>query len=352
MMQPTVSAEPPTVEVAGGEPEVDLLIVGAGPVGLYGTYYAGFRGLSVAVLDSLPEPGGQISALYPEKSIRDVAGFASVRGQELVDRLVEQAASANPRYLLGQEATELHRDGDLWRVGTRSGLAIRGRAVLITAGVGSITPRPLPCAPERHPAGLMYFVPRLDVFDGADVVVIGGGDSAVDWALEALPRANSVCLVHRRSTFRASAQAVQQLRRSRCRLILDAEVTKLCGAERVEAVELRSRDEQQTQTVKATVVVAALGFIMRLGPIANWGLPLQGKKMRVDGLMRTGLPGVFAAGDIVTYEGKIGLISVGFGEAAIAVNAAAAELRPNAGLMPMHSTALDQVGPVASVEVG
>lgn len=318
--------------------DVDLLLIGAGPAGLYGAYYAGFRGLRTAVLDAQPQLGGQISAIYPEKNIYDVAGLPAVRGQQLVDGLVSQAAQFDPTYVLGEQAVELERSGQRWTVRTATGRRIRAGAIVITSGVGTVTPRPLPCPAENFlDRGLCYFVPRLDVLDGKDVVVVGGGDSAVDWALAALPRATSVTLVHRRQQFRAHEHSVRLLQDSACRLVLDAAVDAVHGNGHVEGVEVRVKGAE-SQVLPAQVVVAALGFLMNLGPIKDWGLELDGRSIRVDTAMRTNLDGIYAAGDVTTYPGKVKLISVGFGEVATAVNNAAVALDPDASLAPGHSS--------------
>ena len=179
--------------------QVDVLIVGAGPVGLFGAYYAGVRTLATAVLDSLEEPGGQITAMYPEKAIFDVAGFPAIRGRDLVDQLLKQAAPFNPRYMLGHQAVGLER-GDLgFAVTTGSGHRIECRAIVITGGIGTFTPRPLPTGSEYLGRGLVHFVPDPSVYTDQDVVVVGGGDSALDWALMLEPIARSVTVVHRRA---------------------------------------------------------------------------------------------------------------------------------------------------------
>jgi thioredoxin reductase len=320
-----------------GEHTVDLAIIGAGPVGLYGGYYAGFRGLSVAVVDALPQVGGQVAALYPEKSIYDIAGLPAVRGQDLVDGLARQAAPFNPQYLLGTQAQRLEPAGPGWRVTTSDGRSIRAGAVIITGGVGTVSPRPLPCGEEFLGRGLEYFVPRLSAFDGKDVVVIGGGDSAVDWALAAVDRAASVTLVHRRRTFRAHAYSVHQLEAADCRLLYDSQVTAVHGGDSVEAVTVQAAGAEPVR-LPAQLVVAALGFVMQLGPIEDWGLDIDLRSIRVGTSMATNLPGVYAAGDITTYPGKVKLIAVGFGEVATAVNNAAAYLDPSAAVFPGHST--------------
>lgn len=321
---------------------VDVLIVGAGPVGLYGVYYAGVRGLSVAVVDSLPEPGGQVTAMYPEKPIYDIAGFPSVRGRDLVDNLIRQAARYHPTYLLGEQAHDLVRadtaDGrQRWRVHTASGTTIDCGAIVVTGGIGTFTPRPLPAGEDLLGRGLSYFVPSLADFAGEDVVVVGGGDSACDWTLALEPIARSVTLVHRRKAFRAHAATVQAVRASRARVITDAQVTAIHGQERVEKVEVRGADG--VEVLPAQRVVAALGFLADLGPIRGWGLDLHDNRhIVVDSRMATSRPGIYAAGDISDYPGKVRLIAVGFGEVATAVNNAAVYLDPEAMLFPGHSS--------------
>ena len=318
--------------------DVDLLLVGAGPVGLYGAFYAGVRGLSTAILDSLPEPGGQVSAMYPEKPIYDVAGFPSVRGRDLVEGLVTQAAQYDPTYLLGDPAVTLDDEpGGRLRVTTASGRQVRCGALVLTGGIGTFTPRPLPAGEEFLGRGLAYFVPRLADCAGADVVIVGGGDSACDWALALRGIANSVTVVHRRKAFRAHAAAVDAVRA--CSTVLvDAELTAVLGGAVVDAVEVTVRGADPV-VLPCQKVVAALGFLADLGPVREWGLELHDNRhVVVDTRMRTSRPGVYAAGDITDYDGKVRLISVGFGEVATAVNNAAVALDPEAQLFPGHST--------------
>jgi thioredoxin reductase (NADPH) len=318
--------------------ETDLLIVGAGPTGLYAAYYAGFRGLRTVVLDSLPEVGGQVTAMYPEKMIYDVAGFPAVKGQTLVDALAEQAAPFAPVYLLGNRAEQLAHDDEGVTVTCASGLAVRAKVVLISGGIGTFSPRPLPAADEFVGTGVRYFVPRLDELSGLDVLIIGGGDSAFDWAQSLEPLARSVTLVHRRDKFRAHQHTVDKVLASRTTVITSAEVTKLHGAGAVEGAEIVAKADGVARTVDCQAVVAALGFIADLGPMSRWGLEQRKRHILVDSSMRTNLHRVFAAGDIADYDGKVKLIATGFGEAATAVNNAMTVVDPSAHVFPGHSS--------------
>lgn len=316
--------------------ETDLLVIGAGPTGLFATYYAGFRGMRVAVVDSLPELGGQITAMYPEKQILDVAGFPSVKGRELVEGLVEQASTASPTYLLDRTAQSLVEDDDGVTVGLDDGTEVRAKAVLITAGIGKFSPRPLPAGEGWQGRGLEFFVPSFQPYVGKDVVIVGGGDSAFDWALHLEPIAGSVTLVHRRDAFRAHERTVEAVRSSSVEIVTKAEVSALHGNGTVESVDITVDGETSTRPAQA--VVAALGFIADLGPIQQWGIEVEKRHVVVDSSMRTNLARVFAAGDITEYPGKVRLIAVGFGEAATAVNNAAVVIDPNARVFPGHSS--------------
>jgi thioredoxin reductase (NADPH) len=320
---------------------VDLLVIGAGPTGLYGAYYAGFRGLSVAVADALPEVGGQITALYPEKLIYDVAGFPAVRGQDLVDRLAEQAGRWNPIYLLGHGVTRLDDAGEHIVATTDAGARITAGSVLVCGGIGNFVPRELPVGSDYLGRGLRYFVPRLDELSGQDVVVVGGGDSALDWALSLEPIASSVTVVHRRTRFRAHERTVEQVHASSVRVLTPYEVEKISGggpADGAVSEVVVARSDGDRISLPAQSVVAALGFIADLGPIEQWGLELRRRRILVDRTMRTSRQRVFAAGDIADHDGKVSLISIGFGEAALAVNHIASLLDPACSLAPGHSS--------------
>ncbi len=316
----------------------DMLIVGAGPVGLYAAYYAGFRGFSTIVCDTLPEIGGQISAMYPEKLIFDVAGFPAVRGRDLVEGLAAQAETYRPSYVLGEQAMALEQTDDGVRVTTSAGNVMEAKVLLITGGIGAFKPRPLPAADAFTGQGIVFFVPKLDVHAGHDVVIVGGGDSAFDWALSLHPIAKSITLVHRREAFRAHAGTVDRVRDLGIRLITSSEVTAIEGDATVTGVEVTHKQTGERTHVPADTVVAALGFIASIGPLADWGLDLDKRRLVVDTTMATNNPRVYAAGDIATYPGKVPLISVGFGEAALAVNNSAPHIDPTHGVFPGHSS--------------
>lgn len=321
--------------MADGVKSVDLLIVGAGPVGLFGAYYAGVRTLKTAVLDSLEEPGGQITAMYPEKAIFDVAGFPAIRGRELVDELVKQAAPFDPDYVLGHQAVGLERGDGTFAVTTSQGLRIESRAIVITGGIGTFSPRPLPAGEEFVGRGVVHFVPDPSVYEGLNVVVVGGGDSAVDWALMLEPIAKSVTLVHRRAQFRAHPHSVELVRASTVKILTDAQISGLLGSPALFEAQVSVNGD--TTSLPCDKLVAALGFTANLGPLLEWGIEIVGRRhIKVDTKGATSVPGVYAAGDIVDYDGKVRLIATGFGEVATAVNNAAAYLNPDVSAFPGH----------------
>jgi ferredoxin/flavodoxin---NADP+ reductase len=329
---------------AGRDVQVDLLVVGAGPAGLYAAYYAGFRGLRTAVVDSLPEPGGQVTALYPEKQIYDVAALPAVKGRDLVAGLVQQAARFSPVYVLGERAETLTnesggrpRAGDRFLVTTDKGTRVHCGAVVITGGIGTFTPRPLPGGAAWEGRGLSYVVKEIAAHAGQDVVIVGGGDSAVDWALALDGVAASVTVVHRRRNFRAHAASVADMQAGTAVVLTDAQVARLEGDQALHTVHVQHKDGSLTEH-RAHAVIAALGFTADIGPLETWGIEILDRKIAVDTSMRTRVPGVYSAGDITEYPGKVRLISVGFGEAATAVNNAATYLDPDQPLFPGHSS--------------
>jgi thioredoxin reductase len=317
----------------------DILIVGAGPTGLYGAYCAGFRGLSTVVVDALPECGGQITALYPEKEIRDIAAVPGARGRDVVAALKEQADAYEPTYLLGREAVAMvHSAGGRPQVTLSDGTVVDAGAVVLTAGIGTFTPRTLPAGEDFLGRGLSYFVPDPTEHADRDVLVVGGGDSAVDWALALRPIARSVTLVHRRSQFRAHAASVREVHECGAEIVVNAQVAALTGDEWLREAHLRVDGEDEVRVLKTDAVVAALGFISNLGPLLEWGIELERRTIVVDTRMRTTVDRIYAAGDVTAYPGKIRLMSVGFGEVVTAVSNAAVAMDPSLPLFPGHST--------------
>lgn len=318
----------------------DVTIVGGGPAGLFGAYYAGFRALRTKIIDSLNELGGQVTALYPEKYILDVAGFPKILGKDLVKALVEQASQYSPTVCLGEQVRDLAREADgTLRLVTDKG-EHRTRVVILGIGFGMFSPKKLPAegAERFQGKGLEYFVKTPEDYRGRNVLIIGGGDSAVDWALHLQPIAKSVFLVHRRDGFRAHEDSMKKLMASPVRVKTFFEVKKVLGNGEVQGAVVFHNKTMQEEVLAVDAVVALLGFETDLGPLARWGLELEGRSIKVNTRMETSLPGVYAVGDVAAYLGKVKLIATGFGEAATAVNNAAAYINPKAAVFPGHSS--------------
>jgi thioredoxin reductase (NADPH) len=327
---------------ANGRNLHDVTIIGTGPTGLFAAYYAGFRGLRVRLIDSMPEFGGQITALYPEKYIYDVAGFPRVLGKDLVRSLVEQALQYKPTVCLDEKVQEFHAEGPrLIRLGTNRGVHWT-RTVFITVGLGMFTPRKLPNAAlaRFEGKGLAYFVRDREEYRGADLLVIGGGDSAFDWCLNLEGIARSITLIHRRDRFRAFEDSVKKVMESSVQVRTFTELQDIEGPDRVEGVIVIDTRSRQLTNLPVNRVLACLGFSSNLGPLKTWGLTLEDNAIVANTKGETNLPGVYAAGDVATYPGKVKLIATGFGEAATAVNNAAAYINPSLRVFPGHSSTL------------
>ncbi|MGV9796740.1 NAD(P)/FAD-dependent oxidoreductase [Mycobacterium sp. NPDC003449] len=329
----------------------DIAVIGAGPVGLFAAYYAGFRSRTVAVIDALPVVGGQVTAMYPEKAIHDVAGFPAIPGRELIAGLELQASQFDPQYVLGERAESIeHGDGNQpsgVRIHTDQGTVIDAGAVIIASGVGGFTPRPLPSGTGLKDHDVAHFVTAPTQFQGRDAVIVGGGDSALDWALTLYPIANSVTVVHRRADFRAHEHSVASARQAGIRLLTRSKIVGSRYGTDLESVTIH-RDSGNSMTVPCHRVIAALGFTAALGPLLTWDLGISDNRhIPVDSTMSTIAPRIFAAGDITTHPGKVPLIAVGFGEAATAVSNACRLLDPAEPLFGGHST--DRAMPAPAV---
>jgi ferredoxin/flavodoxin---NADP+ reductase len=321
----------------------DITIIGGGPTGLFTAFYGGMRQASVKIIESLPQLGGQLSALYPEKYIYDVAGFPKIRAQELIDNLKEQMAKFNPTVCLEQSVEKLEKMEDgTFKLTTNKEIHY-SKTVIITAGNGAFQPRrlELESAAQYEGKNLHYFIDDLNKFAGKKVLVCGGGDSAVDWALMLEPIAEKVTIVHRRDKFRAHEHSVENLMKSKVEIKTPFVPAELIGdQDGIKQVVLEEVKEGTRETIDVDAVIVNYGFVSSLGPIKEWGLEIEKNSIKVNSKMETNIPGVYAAGDICTYEGKVKLIACGFGEAPTAVNNAKAYIDPNAKVQPLHSTSM------------
>lgn len=326
-------------------PLVDLLIIGGGPTGLFGAFYAGLRQMSVKILDSLEALGGQLVTLYPEKYIYDVAGFPRIIAKDLARNLIEQATQYGPAVCLGEQVTKLEYDqtARIYTVRTVRG-AHPARAILIAAGIGSFAPKTLPLSNARQYEGhgLHYFVRDLATFRGRRILIVGGGDSAVDWANTLSDIATSITLIHRRDQFRAHEDSVRRMKQGPTKLVLFHELKAIGGETKIEWATIYDNRSKDDHTMEVDDVVVNIGFLNTLGPIKDWGLELDGNCIRVDSTMRTSRPGIFAAGDIVAYAGKLKLIATGFGEACTGVNYSKTWIDPAAKAFPGHSSEMSR----------
>src|SRR5687768_10298225 len=279
---------------------VDLAIVGAGPTGLFAGFYAGLRQMSVAIIDSLDVLGGQLVTLYPEKYIYDVPGFPRVLAKDLAHNLIEQGTQYGPKTYLGEKVNDLlFDDRDRTFTITTSKSAHRARAILVAAGVGSFQPKllPLPDSERFLGRGLQYAVKEVNAFRGKKVLIVGGGDSAVDWAnMLAPPVAAELTLIHRRDAFRAHEDSVAKMRQTPARIKTFYELKSIEGNGRAEKAVIYDNRSKQEETIAVDEIVVNIGFDSTLGPIRNWGLETEGGQIKVDGMMQTSRAGVFGAG--------------------------------------------------------
>jgi thioredoxin reductase (NADPH) len=306
----------------------DICIIGAGPVGLFAVFECGMLKMHCHVVDALDMTGGQCAALYPEKPIYDIPGHPAIDAAELIGKLEHQAAPFKPVYHFGRRVEALTASGDRWRVELDDGSAIEARAVIIAAGVGAFGPNkpPLDGLERYEGRGVHYLVKRREDFRGQRIVIAGGGDSAVDWALSLAEVAAQVFMVHRRPKFRAAPQSVTRMeglaKAGRIELVVPYQLARLEGADgRLSGVVVATLDGQE-RLLPADALLPFFGLAMNLGPIAQWGLALDHGHIKVDpSTCAASRPGIFAIGDIARYPGKLKLILCGFSEAAMAAHA-------------------------------
>ena len=324
----------------------DITIIGAGPTGLFAQFYAGMRQVSAQIIDALPEAGGQLTALYPEKYIFDVAGFPQILAKDLVKALVEQNKRFDGAVHLGQQVTGLEQDGDGFVLVTKTD-RFPTKAIVIAAGIGAFSPRKLPqqAATPWYGKGIDDVVTDPEKYRGRRVLIIGGGDSAFDWGVQLLPRAKSVTIIHRTDRFRAHDATVNEYKAAvaagKASLHVFHELQDLVcknGPDRFSHVMIRDVKAKTSTEIEADAVLPLLGFVSDMGAIAEWGLKIEKDEITVNSQMETGRPGIYAAGDVTTYPGKLKLIALGFSEAAIAVNQAVHHIYPEKKVAPGHSS--------------
>lgn len=324
----------------------DLTIIGGGPTGLAAVFRAGMHEATARIIEVLPNLGGQMTALYPEKFVYDVFGLPKILARDLAKNLEEQALQFRPEIHLGELAANLRyvetEGAKLIEVTTARG-AYLSRAVIITSGNGIITPRKLPNerAEEFEGKGIVYAVQRKEDFRNQRVVIVGGGDSAADWVLNLAEVAAEITMIHRSNDFAAHPSSMREIMqlasRGRVKVYTSTIIDELHGNEHLEAITIRDWRQNQ-QRLELDVMLPMIGFKINLGPIANWGIALEDKHIKVDQRMRTNLAGVFAAGDVATFPGKIKLIATGFAEAAMAVKSALEYIHPEEKVRVAYSS--------------
>jgi thioredoxin reductase (NADPH) len=324
--------------------QVDITIIGGGPTGLFALFYAGMRGVSAQIVDALPQLGGQLTALYPEKYIFDVGGFPKVLAKDFVRGLSEQALQFKAPAHLNEIIMGLERHDDHFVLKT-AGSDFPSKAIVIAAGIGAFSPRRLP-QEVAHPwygRGIYDVVTDPEAFRGQRIMIIGGGDTAFDWAHQLLGRAAAITLVHRSDRFRAHAATVNEVQRAvmegRMAMHTFHELNDILSDNgRLTGVVLTDKKSKSQREVPCDVILPMLGYVSDLGALVEWGLTLEKDEIVVNSCMETGQPGIYAAGDVTTFPGKLKLIASGFGEAATAVNQAVHWIHPEKKVTPGHSS--------------
>ena len=330
----------------GHTQQTDVIIIGAGPVGLFSVFECGMVRLNCHVVDVLDDAGGQCTALYPEKPIYDIPGFPRIEAAELIVRLKAQAAAFRPVYHLGEQVQALEAlTGGFWRVTTSKGTVLQARAVIIAAGVGAFGPNrpPLEGIEAYEGKSVFYYVTQRETFRGKRVVIAGGGDTAVDWAISLSDVASRVSVIHRRDRFRAAPESEARLKAlakaGKVDLVVPYQLQGLEGNDGQLTAVIAATLDGAARRIDADVLLPFFGLSMSLGPIADWGLALERNQIAVEpSTAATSKPGIFAVGDVVTYPGKLKLILTGFAEAAIAARSAYALIRPETPLHFEYST--------------
>lgn len=325
--------------------QTDILIIGAGPTGLFMVFEAGLLKLRCHIIDALPQPGGQLAELYPKKPIFDIPGYPSVGAGELIDNLMEQIKQFEPGFTLNEVAETIDKQEDgSFIVTTNRGTKHHAKAVAIAGGLGSFEPRKpeLTDVAKFEEKGIEYFVRNPEMFRNKRIVIAGGGDSALDWSIFLADVASEVTLVHRRNEFRGaldSVEKVQELKKlGKINLITPAEVVELHGDDHLTAITLEKEGEKQT--IETDYLIPLFGLTPKLGPIANWGLEIEKNAIKVNNALdyQTNVDGIYAVGDINTYPGKLKLILCGFHEATMACQSIYQRLNPGKKYILKYTT--------------
>jgi len=326
---------------AGERDMFDVVVIGGGPIGLFAVYYAGFRDLKVKLLEATEALGGQVSLLYPDKYIYDMPGFRSVNGKELISNLVAQASQFNPTICLGERVVHIERlSAQEFLIVTDRGQHF-GRSVIICTGIGAFSPNRLdvPGIADYEGKGVYYYVKEPLQFKGKKIVIVGGGDTAVDWALHLKDLASETYLVHRRDVFRAHEKSVESLLRSNVKVRLWSQVAEVRGDSWLRQVVIRDERSQATTTVEADALLVLIGYKADLSIVRKWGIEMDAKGIVVDANCETSVPGIYAAGDVASPRDsfKQNLLVVGFAQGTTAVNRIKRILSPGAAAFE-HST--------------
>jgi len=326
--------------------KTDILIIGAGPTGLFTVFEAGLLKLKCHIIDALAQPGGQLAEIYPKKPIYDIPGFPEVMAGELVDNLLEQGKQFQPGFTLGERAETIEKQDDgSFIVTTNKGTQHHAPVVAIAGGLGSFEPRK-PLIPNIHQfedKGVAYMIKDPEVYRGKKVVIAGGGDSALDWSIFLADVADEVTLIHRRNEFRGALDSVEKVRElkmlGKINLITPAEVVGLAGVDHLTEVVIEDADKNQS-SLEADAFIPLFGLSPKLGPIGDWGLEIEKNAIKVNNALdyQTNIPGIFAIGDVNTYPGKLKLILCGFHEATMMCQAAYQIINPGKRYVMKYTT--------------